>query len=187
MYHLDGVGSLEYGVAGDEDIDAGVFEDAAGLEVDAAVALYHGVGAAVGDHLAEAADLVGHGWDELLRAEARIDCHDESQVDVADDLFEDGEGGAWIDGYAGQHACFVYLLYGAVQVRAALLVHGHDAGAEFGQGVAPLLGMYDHQVYVEGELDFALDGGHHGEAKRDVGHETAVHHVEVEVVCLTAV
>jgi hypothetical protein len=66
-----------------------------------------------------------------------------------------------------------------------MYVHHHGAqGFHLGD---ELLGLHNHQMHVEG---FLAQLGHvfeHGEAKRDVGHEHAIHNVEVKPVSLALV
>ena len=79
------------------------------------------------------------------------------------------------------------LLHNAVEVDTGLLMHGHDACAAVAHLGDELLGLDNHQVHVQWLVAQSLHMFDDGKAKRDVGHENAVHHVEVQQVGLAAV
>ena len=79
------------------------------------------------------------------------------------------------------------LLHHAVQVDAGFLVHCHDAGTAVAHLGNELLGLDNHQVDVKRLLAQTLNMFDDGETERDVRHEHAVHHVEVQQVGLAAV
>src|SRR3954471_13201188 len=68
--------------AGDQHIRAGSDGLRRGLGVDAAVDLNQNVEVLLGDAVGDRLDLLELAHDELLSAKARIDAHDENQVDV---------------------------------------------------------------------------------------------------------
>ena len=76
--------------AGDEAVGArlGAGADGLGRGLDAAVHLDVHVEAAVDDPLADLADLVRHGGDVGLAAEARVDGHDEHMVHEVQDVLD---------------------------------------------------------------------------------------------------
>ena len=55
-------------------------------------------------------------------------------------------------------------------------------GSGLGKALDILFGIHNHQVHVQRLARFASDGFHDGESKGDVGHETAVHDIQVEEV-----
>ena len=67
---------------------------------------------------------------------------------------------------------------------AELDVHGAAVGAGVGEVVEQLTGVVDHEVAVEEEVGALAQRLHDGRADREVGHEVAVHHVDVEQVGL---
>ena len=79
------------------------------------------------------------------------------------------------------------LLDGAVQMGAGLVVHVHHHGTELGSLLNVIFRVLYHKVDVEGLGAHLAHGFYHREAERDVGHEDAVHHIEVEPVGLTLV
>ena len=169
-------------MAGHEDVGAGGLELRPRLEVHAAVHLDQRRRVALQDHGLEAAHLVEHRGDELLSAEARVDRHDEHQVEVAYHLLKHHGRSAGIDGHASQHPRLVNLLHGAVQVVAGFLVDGHVACAVLRHALYPPLRLHHHHVDVHRLTDDVLQARHNGEAERYVWHERAVHHVEVQEV-----
>ena len=70
---------------------------------------------------------------------------------------------------------------------ASLVVHIHHHGAELGSLLNVIFRMLNHEVYVKGLGAHLAHGFEHRESERDVGHEDAVHHVEVKPVGLTLV
>ena len=50
-----------------------------------------------------------------------------------------------------------------------------------------LLGMHNHEVYVQLFFASLAHGLQHGEAERDVRHEHAIHHVQVKPLGFAAV
>ena len=136
------------------------------------------------DHQTQLADFFVCALDELLSTEARVDGHEEHHVQVAEDVLKHADRGMWVEHHACVYAEGFDLLDGAVDMGASLVVEGDDVGACLGEGLEVFLRLHDHQVDVEGLLGFLLDGLHHGDAKGDVGHEAAVHHVAVEPVGL---
>ena len=70
----------------------------------------------------------------------------------------------------------------AVQVRARLDVHADEVRAGLRVRGDPALGVLDHQVHVERQGRRAPHRLDHDRADRQVRHEVAVHHVDVDVV-----
>ena len=103
------------------------------------------------------------------------------------DVVEHTDGGVGIERHACFHAGIVYLLDGAVQVGACLVVYVHHVGSEGFDLPSELARVNNHQVYVERLLANLGHGLQHGESETDVGHKDAVHHVEVEPIGFTAV
>jgi len=69
-----------------------------------------------------------------------------------------------------------------VQVSGGFGVDGDDPGAGAREGFNVALRGFDHQVHVAGQAAAAHRGFEDGRAEGDVGHEHAVHHVEVQPV-----
>lgn len=187
---VDGLGGIlasEHGITSHENICTSILEHATGFEVYATIAFDEGTEIALDKLGTHATHLVEHGGDELLSAEAGINCHDEHEVKVAEHFIEHNIGRARVDGDAGFHAGLVNLLDATMQVVACFLMHGHVFGTVGGYLFDPLLGMDDHHVDVHGLADNGLKGSHHWEAEADVGDEGAVHHVEMKHIGFTLV
>ena len=120
--------------------------------------------------------------DELLSAETRVDAHQKHQVHVGCDVFKDADGRGRIERDACLHARLVYLPDDTMQVRTSLVVHVHEISAEGLDLINKLLGLHNHEVHVERLLANARHMLQHGKAEGYVGHEDAVHDVDVEPV-----
>ena len=67
-------------------------------------------------------------------------------------------------------------------MRAGLDMHGDDVGAGLGEGFEIGIAGRDHQMHVERLLGERAQRLHHVRADGDVGHEMAVHHVDMDPV-----
>ena len=74
------------------------------------------------------------------------------------------------------------LQQGRVDGGLGLLVNVNDLHASLDQQVDGRGLMVRHQVHVAGDLRAAADGLDVAQAHAQVGHEVAIHHVEVEAV-----
>ena len=70
----------------------------------------------------------------------------------------------------------------AVEMRARLGVDGDDVGAGLGEGLEIGIGGPDHQVDVHHRLHMRAQRCDHIGADGDVGHEMAIHHVNMNPV-----
>ena len=68
------------------------------------------------------------------------------------------------------------------QIRADLGMNGDRIGACLDECADVLARIFDHQVRVERQLRDFADRLHHRDADRQIGHEMAVHHVEMDRV-----
>lgn len=181
------VGRAEDGAAGHEHVGPGLDKAPARFAVDAAVHLDERVRAAAVYEFAQAARLVDGVLNKLLPAEAGVHRHEHHQVEVGHDFFQARHGGMRVERHAGHHAFGFDLLNDAVQVGAGFVVYVHYLGAQSLYFTDELLGLHDHQVDVERFAGGPGHGLHNGETERDVGHEYAVHDVEVEPVAFAFV
>ena len=69
-----------------------------------------------------------------------------------------------------------------MDVGARLRMDGDVVGAGLGERIEEIVDRRDHEVYVERLLGVGAKRLHHGRADRQVGHEMAVHHVDVDPV-----
>ena len=79
------------------------------------------------------------------------------------------------------------LLHHTVEVERGFLMNGHDVDTRFSSRVDIALRLDDHEVSVERFVAYLFNGFDDGKSEGDVGHEHAVHDIEVEPVGLTAV
>ena len=130
--------------------------------------------------LGEMGDLVERERQELLSAEAGVDAHDEDVVQHGENFDEGIDGGGGVEDDAGEHTVMHDLLQSAMEVAADLLVDAHQVGPGFGEVGDEGVGVFDHHVAVEGQPGDGAEGLDHGRPEGDVGHEVAVHDVDVE-------
>ena len=69
-----------------------------------------------------------------------------------------------------------------MEVRAGFPVHRHRVGTGLGEGAQVALGLADHEVDLEGEVGLAAKRPQGVGPEGEVGHEVAVHDVDVEPV-----
>lgn len=181
------VGGTEYVAAADKDIGSGADKARGRFILYATVYLDEGVRLALVDELAQTLRLVDGLLDELLPPEARVDTHQEDEVDIADDILKHAHRCGWIEGHSSLHAGIVYLLHCAVEVGACLVVDSHEHSSSLGRSADVTFGLNDHVVHIEGFLtDFAY-GLQNRETEGDVGYKDTVHDIHVEPLGFTAI
>lgn len=181
------VGCAEDGAASHENVGSRLDEASARFAVDASVHFDECVRPAAVNEFAQAARFVDGVFDKLLPAKTGIYRHEHDEVEIGNDFFQTGHGGMRVERHAGHHAFGFDLLNDAVQVGAGFVVYVHYLGAQSLYFTDELLGLHDHQVDVERFAGGPGHGLHNGETERDVGHEYAVHDVEVEPVAFAFV
>ena len=127
-------------------------------------------------------ELLDGAANEFLAAEARIDGHDQDEINEIDHRLDALDRRSRVHGDAGLLAERADRLQRAVDVGTCLHVHGDDIGAGLGECFQIRIAGRDHQMHVEHFLGVAAQRFHHVRADRDVGHEVAVHHVDMDPV-----
>ena len=155
--------------------------------VDTTIHFDEGVTTSLQDEFLEAPHFLDGMLDELLSSKAWIDRHEEHHINVLDDVFEDIDRSVGIEGYASLHPCIVYLLDGAMKVGTSFVMYVHHVCSEGFDLLRELAWVNNHQVDVKRLLANLGDGLKNGKSETDVGHENAVHDVEVEPVGFTTV
>lgn len=74
-----------------------------------------------------------------------------------------------------------------MEVDTGFLMDAHDMGSEIAYLTDVALGLFDHEVYVEWFFCYFGDGFHDGETEADVGHEVAIHDIEMVPMCAALV
>ena len=150
----------------------------------AAIDLDHRIEAALRAHRAEAPDLGQHLGQEGLPAKSRIDRHHQDDVAEMQDIFDELRRARRIEHHARLLAERADLAEHPMQVDggAGLGLDQQVIGAGLGEGGEIALRLDDHQMNVERLCRRAADGLQHDRADGDVGHETAVHHVDMDPI-----
>mmetsp|Transcript_69580 Transcript_69580/g.188051 ORF Transcript_69580/g.188051 Transcript_69580/m.188051 type:complete len:374 (+) Transcript_69580:542-1663(+) len=179
------VRGVEHCGAGDDSVAACLHDLVGVRRADAAVDLdprVHALRLAEGLQLLDLVDLA---LDEALAAEAGVDGHDQDEVDLLQDVLDGRQGRAGVEDDPGSAAQRFDALDGPVQVdrRRGLAVDGYDVGPGLREVLDALLGLHDHEVAVHhGVGELLAERVHDQRPDGDVGHEAAVHRVDVDPV-----
>mmetsp|Transcript_156 Transcript_156/g.559 ORF Transcript_156/g.559 Transcript_156/m.559 type:complete len:269 (+) Transcript_156:160-966(+) len=140
-------------------------------------------------HGPELPDLVDLALDELLAAKAGVDRHDEDEVDLVQHVLDGLQGSAGVEHNAGVAAEVLDHVHDAVQVDGGGLlgVHADDVSAGLCKVSHALLRLDNHQMHVQDLVGHGAEGIHNQGANGDVGHEAAIHHVDVHPVAASIV
>src|SRR5690606_17129870 len=177
------VGLAEYGGARHESIGAGGAYLGDVLDLDPAVDLEgDGLAAAVlpqVDALAGLPQLAQGGRDEALAAIARVDRHQEYDVELVHDVVQVVQRGGRVEHQARLAAVFFDQRQGAVGMARGLGMKGDDVGAGLGELRNEGVHRLYHQVYVDGGGGVGTQGLAHHRPHGEVGHIVVVHDVQV--------
>ena len=127
-------------------------------------------------------DLRLHGGEVALPPEARVDGHDEHEVDQVEDVGDRSHRRGGIEGDARPGAQFGDAPEGAVQVTTGLGVDDDELAARFHEPGQQPVGLVHHEVGLERDLHQRADGGDHVRPEGQVGNEAPVHHVPLDPV-----
>src|ERR1700722_13755069 len=182
------IGAAEDGTAGDESVGAGGRDTLDILHLDAAVDLQADVAPAGLDEGPGALDLAQRGLDETLSAEARVDAHDEHQVDLVNHVLERLEGAGRVEGEARLAARRPDQLQRTVDVERGLRVEADEVGAGGGEALDQGVHRGHHQVHVKEGVttlrtaQIGLERLRYGRSDGEVRDVVVVHDVEVHPV-----
>ena len=179
-----GIFAFEHGGTGHEDVCAAFHEFGGVLRAHAAVHFNHRIKAATVNLLPDGRyPLVGI-FDERLSAETGKDRHDDHEIADVEIGIEFLDRNIGIDGQTGLHPVVgndaehrLRIIPGRIQMET------HQSGVgNLAETLQIDLRVLNHQVDIQRLL---RDFGHcldNGKAVGNVGHETAVHHIQVEQV-----
>ena len=120
--------------------------------------------------------------DEALAAETGIDAHDQDQIDQIHQIVDRIDRRAGIEHHAGLLAQLADMLKRAMDMRPGFGMHGDAVGAGLGEGLQIGIDRRDHQMHVERLFGVGPQRLHHRRADGDVGHEMAVHHIDMDEI-----
>ena len=150
----------------DKDVCACRRADLCSLRVDAAVDLQLAAGIFLIDIRADGPHLGHHVGHETLSAEARLDRHDQNQIDKADERQNsfcrrfgfDADRGPFAAGADdAERLKRVFLCVG-------LDMDGHDVRASLTKALGIAHGAVDHQMHVERQIRHLADAGQNGQS-----------------------
>ncbi len=174
-----GVSFAEDGAASHQQLRSCFDDQRDGLVSDPAIDLYligqtHGCA-----HLFQLANLGQGIRDEALPAESRIDTHDQHVVQHGQDGNQEVYRGGRVENHAGLHAVLGDEPDRPVQVPARLVVHPDPVRAGLRKSGDKVVRALDHQVTVERQAGALTQRVDYRGPEGDVGHEVAVHYVDV--------
>ena len=134
------------------------------------------------DQRPERLDLAELARDEALAAKSRVDAHHQHQIDVAQDRFDGVDRRRRVERDPHPLARALDALESAIQVGACFDVDGYGVGTGLGEGLDIGIDRRDHQMHVEGPGAVGPEGCHDTRTDGQVGHEVAIHHIDVQPV-----
>mmetsp|Transcript_25620 Transcript_25620/g.58308 ORF Transcript_25620/g.58308 Transcript_25620/m.58308 type:complete len:329 (-) Transcript_25620:32-1018(-) len=175
------VRAVEDGRASDEHVSARLSDLLDVLGSDTAIDLEGDVKARLVNHLARLLELVQGSRDERLATEARVDGHEQDNVNLVHHVLQDIKRRGRVEHEARLAATRADQLERAVNVAGGLRVEGDVVGARVRKAVDDVVDGRDHEVHVDGRLDaVVLERLADHRADSQVGHVVVVHHVKVD-------
>src|SRR6266851_5614824 len=130
----------------------------------------------------QAPDLVRAALDELLAAEPRLDRHHVDQVDVWQYLAQVFDRRRRVDGHTCLRAKLLDRLHCPVERTRSLHLYLDQSRSRFGKRLQEHLRSLDHQVGFDGQRRRPADRLHRMRPESEVGHEVAVHDIDLDPV-----
>ena len=172
---------LEYGGACDQNVSPGGNDLLSGFGCDAAIDLEVDRAFGVANHFADVADFIEQ-RDEALATEAGVDGHDQHEVHHVHDVRDGCGGGGGVQRYARFDFMRFDRLKGAVKMRSGFLMDGDDVCTRRHEIGDQVIDGGDHEVDVENLFAVRAQAFDDRRAEGEVGHEMAVHHVDMDVI-----
>jgi hypothetical protein len=138
----------ENGGASHQHIGASVHRQRGRLEVDAAIDLELTMSVALLQQVPCPLNFRQHAVDEALPTEARVDGHDQQQVDVGEDVFDRRGGRRGVEAHSGLFLVLFDQLHGPMQMRRGFLMDDDDVGTRLNERLDVALRLLDHQVHL---------------------------------------
>jgi hypothetical protein len=117
---------------------------------------------------------------ERLATETRIHAHHKNVVNQWKNFVEDMDGRTRVYHYAGLRPMRSDETKRAIKMGASFLVNRDPIDSYFSQYRDKFVGVFDHQVTVEGNRRHLAESGDNRRPDREIGDEVAVHYVKVQ-------
>jgi len=115
-----------------------------------------------------------------LTAKTGIHAHYQNMVNQRKNLIEGVDWGGGVYYHAGFASVGGDQTERAIEMDTGFLMHGNPIDAGFGKCGDEFVGLFDHQVTIEGDPGDLAKRGDHGRADRKIRNEMAVHDIDVE-------
>src|SRR5882762_5890821 len=182
------VRAAEYRAAGDEGVGTGGRDAADVVDLDAAVDLEPDIPARGVNEFARALDLPQRRVNEALATKARIDAHDEHQIDLIENVLEHLERSGRIEGQPRAAARRLDQAQGPIHVQRSFGMEADHVGAGGDEAVDERIHRPHHQMHVQRRVcalrpcAIGLQRRGHHWPDGQVRDEVIVHDVEVNPV-----
>ena len=120
---------------------------------------------------------------EHLAPKARVDAHDQHEINIVDNGSNSIRRRRGIERYPGLRITSLYQLNCSVQVRARLRVSGKNIGSRFGERLDIWINRRNHEVHIERQVAVFSYRSYNRRTDCDVGDEVSVHDVDMNEIC----
>src|SRR5574344_606100 len=125
--------------------------------------------------------------DKLLTAKTRIDTHQKHHINITDNVLQHRYWRRGIQGDTSLHASIMYLLYSTMKMHTGFVMDIHHHGTQITNLLDELLGLDNHQMYIQRFITYLRHRFHHRKTERDIGYEHSIHHIEMQPVGITTI
>ena len=136
-------------------------------------------------HLLELSNFFDAVWYKTLTPKAGIDRHDQYQVQLSQNIFEECYRRVGIDCHPCMSTRVLYLIYGAMQVDTRFVMHCNCVGTGLTKRLDVFFGLHNHQVHIQWPIYMLSKRSNNRQTKTDIGHKHSIHHIEVHPVSAT--
>ena len=134
------------------------------------------------DHRPDLRHLGFHRGDVWLPAEAGVDSHDQDHVEQIQHMHDLGGRCRWIERHCRAGTELANMAQRAMQMVARLGMDDQHLAASLDIQVREFVRLFDHEVSFERPVGPVANRGDDVGSERKVGHETAIHDIELETI-----
>ena len=135
-----------------------------------------------GDHVAHLTNLWLHCLDVALSTKPWVHRHHQHHVNKIENVLHGASRSVWVESNSRSGAHVADVLKRAMQVRACFSVNDEALATSFDVTLRHDIGCVDHEVRFKRLCCVRTNCSNHVGSEGEVGHELAVHHVELNDV-----